>query len=353
MRVHFQGQDARAPGKRDATPVFRDPFDVRQAWVRVGDPKRHLAYATVGCQELSYGKQRLVGPLDWTNTARQFDAARLTVGREDLAVDVFAGAVVRLDDKGFNRPTPGADFHGVHAKLNRWVRRGDLDAYTFWKTEPRAASERGGVGRADIVTSGFRVARPLAHGFDVEAEMAMQRGDIAGDDLSAWGGYWIAGYRPAGVRWNPRLSVEYQYGSGDGAPGDGAVGTFDQLFPTGHLYQGVADRVGWRNIQDVRAGLQLSPSQSVSLTLDYFSFWLASRQDHLYGVDGRIVARAPVGGAEHSYVGSEVDAVVGWKLRPHVTTGGGVGLFLPGSFLREVTPGRRHIFGYVFVNYVL
>ncbi len=53
------------------------------------------------------------------------------------------------------------------------------------------------------------------------------------------------------------------------------------------------------------------------------------------------------------YVGSELDGVVGWKPRPHITTGGGLGVFLPGAFLRESTPGRRHLFGYLFVNYVL
>jgi hypothetical protein len=353
LRFQFQGQDARAPGKQNATPVFRDPFDVRQAWVRLGDPKEHWLHATIGRQELKYGAQRLAGPLDWTNTARQFDAAKLTIGRDDLSVDVFAASVVQIDEDAFNRRADGANLHGVYARLDRWAGKGVLEAYTFWKTDPRSAAELGGVGDADLFTSGFHVVRTLPRGFDLEAEMATQFGDRAGDDIAAWGGYWIGGYRIAGATWDPRLSVEYQYGSGDNDPRDGRMTTFDQLFPTGHLYQGVADRVGWRNIHDVRAGAQLEPRKGVSLALDYFAFWLASRQDHLYGVDGRIAVRAPTGGAEHSYAGSEVDGVVSWKLRPHVTAGGGLGLFLPGPFLREATPGRRHIFGYLFANYVL
>jgi len=353
LRFQFQGQDARAPGKQNANPVFRDPFDVRQAWVRLGDPKRHRVHATVGRQELKYGAQRLVGPLDWTNTARQFDAAKLTIGRDDLSVDLFAASVVRIDDDAFNRRRDGANLHGFHARLDRWVKKGVLEAYTFWKTDPRSTAELGGAGDADLFTSGFRLTRDLPRGFDFETEMATQFGDRAGDDIAAWGGYWIGGYRVAGAAWKPRLSVEYQYGSGDGDPRDGRVGTFDQLFPTGHLYQGVADRVGWRNIHDVRTGLQVEPYKDVSLTLDYFAFWLASRQDHLYGVDGRIAVRAPAGGAEHSYVGSEVDGGASWKLRSHLTTGGGLGVFVPGAFLRESTPGRRHLFGYLFVNYVL
>lgn len=353
LRFQFQGQDARAPGKQNATPVFRDPFDVRQAWVRFGDPERGWAHTTVGRQELEYGAQRLVGPLDWTNTARQFDAAKLTMGREGLSVDVFAASVVRIDDESFNRHADGANLHGVYARLDRLAGSGALEAYAFWKTDPRVPNELGAIADNDLFTSGFRMARPLPSGFDVEVEMAAQFGDRAGDDIAAWGGYWIGGYRIPGAAWKPRLSLEYQYGSGDSDPRDGRTETFDQLFPTGHLYQGVADRVGWRNIQDVRTGVQLEPRKGLTLTFDHFAFWLASRSDHLYGVAGNIVVRAPAGGAENSYVGSEIDGVVSWKVLPHVTTGGGLGLFLPGAFLRETTPGRRHLFGYLFLNYVL
>jgi hypothetical protein len=353
LRFQLQGQDARAPGRQNAAPVFRDPFDVRQAWVRLGNPKRHWVHATVGRQELNYGAQRLVGPLDWTNTARQFDAAKLTIGRDGLSVDLFAASVVPIDDESWNRRRDGANLHGLHARLGRWVKSGVLEAYTFWKTDPRSTAELGGVSDTDLFTNGFRMALPLPRGFDFETEIATQFGDRAGDDITAWGGYWILGCPTGDGAWKPRLSVEYQYGSGDSDPRDGRVGTFDQLFPTGHLYQGVADQVGWRNIQDVRTGLQVEPRKDVSLTLDYFAFWLASRQDHLYGVDGRIAVFAPTGGAEHSYVGSEIDSVASWKLRSHLTAGGGLGVFLPGSFLRESTPGRRHVFGYLFVNYVL
>ncbi len=310
LHFQFQGQDSRAPGKQNATPPFRDPFDVRQAWVRFGDPERNWSHVTVGRQELKYGAQRLVGPLDWTNTARQFDAAKLTMGREDLSVDIFSASVVRIDDKAFNRRADGANLHGVYARFDRWAGQGALEAYTFWKTDPLVPNELGGNADSDLFTSGLRVARPLPRGFDLEVEMAVQFGDHAGDDVAAWGGYWIGGYRIPGPAWKPRLSLEYQYGSGDSDPRDGRAETFNQLFPTGHLYQGVADRVGWRNIHDVRGGVQLEPRKGLALTFDYFAFWLASRSDHLYGVAGNIVVRAPTGGAERSFVGSEFDGAL-------------------------------------------
>jgi hypothetical protein len=353
LNFHFQGQDARAPGKENANGVFRDPFDVRQAWVEIGDPKKGWIHARVGRQELLYGGQRLIGPLAWTNTARQFDAAKVTVGKDDLGFDVFAASVVQIDPTGFNRHRDENNLHGIYGRLNRLVPGSKLEAFILLKTTPLVISGNGTPGDADTYTAGVRFVRKLAAGFDTEMEAARQFGTFGVDDISAWGGYWVLGYTPDGVKLSPRFSVEYQYGSGDSDPTDGKYQTFDQLFPTGHLYQGTADRVGWRNISDVRAGVAIKPHPKVNLKFDHFTFWLADRHDDLYAVNGSVAVAAPEGGATDKYVGQEVDAILSWKPVSHVTFGGGVGYFMPGQFLKETTPGDQHTFSYLFLNYIL
>ncbi len=353
LQFHFQGQDARAPGKEPAPGLFRDPFDVRQAWVQVGDAEKGLVHARIGRQPLLYGKQRLVGPLDWTNTARQFDAAKLTVGEKDLHLDLFAASVVVIDPGDFNERRDGRNLHGAYATLDGLLDKGSLEVYTLWKTDPLIVDALGRAGDQDLYTSGFRFDRLLGAGFDMETEWARQYGQFAGEDIAAWGAYGVLGYTPPGWRWSPRFSTEYQYGSGDGDAADGTRKTFDQLFPTGHLYQGTADRIGWQNVRDVRAGVQLKPHSKLGLTFDYFNYWLANKQDHLYAVNGRISVRAPEGGARSSHVGQEVDALLAWKPAAHATVGGGLGYFFTGDFLKETTPGRRHVFTYLFLNYVL
>lgn len=134
--------------------MFRDPFDVRQAWVRLGDPKEHWLHATIGRQELKYDAQRLVGPLDWTNTARQFGTAKLTIGRDDLSVDVFAASVVRIDEDAFNRRADGTNVHGVYARLDRWAGKGALEAYTFGRLTR--------VRRLSSAASAMRTSSPAA-----------------------------------------------------------------------------------------------------------------------------------------------------------------------------------------------
>lgn len=353
LEFHFQGQDARAPGKEGANGAFRDPFDVRQAWVQIGAAEKGWIRARVGRQELNYGSQRLVGPLDWLNTARQFDAVKVNMGEKDLNVDLFASSVVVIDPSDFNKHRDGNNLHGAYANLNRLAGGGSLEAYALWKTTPVVVGSGGRVGDADLLTTGFHYRRKIDGGLDVETEWATQTGTFAADDISAWGTYSILGYTPSGVALSPRLSIEYQYGSGDDDPKDSTMGTFDQLFPTGHLYQGTADRIGWRNVSDVRAGIQFKPHSKLTSSVDYFSFWLANRNDGLYAVNGSLSVAAPTGGAHSGHVGQEIDWTFVWKPAGHVALGGGLGYFFTGKFLQETTAGHRHTFSYLFLNYVL
>ena len=301
----------------------------------------------------STGRSVLLARLNWTNTARQFDAVKLNVGKKDLNVDVFASSVVVIDDEAFNRHRPGHNLHGAYGNLNRLAGEGTLDAYAFWKTTPRVVVSPSDFGDADRYTTGLRYTRSMEYGFDVATEVARQFGTFANNDVSAWGAYGILGYKPPGWKASPRFSVEYQYGSGDRDPNDEETGTFDQLFPTGHLYQGTADRIGWRNVKDIRAGVTLQPAPKGSLTLDYFSFWLASRNDNLYAVNGSISVHTPDGGAANGHVGQELDAIVMWRPHGHIAIGSGFGYFIPGGFLKETSPGHRSTFGYLMFNYVL
>jgi hypothetical protein len=89
MSLYFQGQDSReigsdrpnVPGQLGAEGD--NPFDLRQAYLELGDSKTSSLSLKVGRQVLLYGDQRLVGPLDWSNISRTFDAVKLRWSGQD------------------------------------------------------------------------------------------------------------------------------------------------------------------------------------------------------------------------------------------------------------------------------
>src|SRR5690606_39763271 len=56
--------------------------DLRLAYVELGDPENKTFGLRAGRQELVFGEMRLIGHLNWANTARSFDAVRGTRSEE-------------------------------------------------------------------------------------------------------------------------------------------------------------------------------------------------------------------------------------------------------------------------------
>ncbi len=52
------------------------------------------------------------------------------------------------------------------------------------------------------------------------------------------------------------LFVEYNYASGNKNPNGSTWGTHDQIYPSSHDKMDFGDQFGWRNIRDLRVGVQ-------------------------------------------------------------------------------------------------
>ena len=50
--------------------------------IKLGELDDHPIYARIGRQELLYGSQRLISPLDWANTRRNFNGAAILAQRQ-------------------------------------------------------------------------------------------------------------------------------------------------------------------------------------------------------------------------------------------------------------------------------
>ncbi|MDE0625632.1 MAG: alginate export family protein [Bryobacterales bacterium] len=354
LNFGFQGQDSRAPGIRKGAHnngVFRDTFDVRQAYMQIGGSEDSPVWATVGRQLLIYGDQRLIGALDWTNTSRTFDAAKLSVKAGPAEFDVFSASVVQnAPARRINQSAEGNNLHGAYGSLRKLPPKSTIEPYMLWPTTPSLLDELGLRGDLDRYTGGVRIFAKGIGPFDYNAAVVRQWGSVGAASISAWGAYAELGYTLR-MPWTPRLYAEYTFGSGDADSTDGVAGGFADLLPTAHLWHGYNDMVGWRNLRNVRAGSQLKPIRKLSVRLDYHSSCPADKADGLYNVAERRTLTVPAAGATDAKIGDEVDATLTVPLTPTITVGGGLGYMFPGPFLKAHSPGSGNSFTFLFVGY--
>jgi hypothetical protein len=337
-----QGQDSRAPGLDAGRPqaTLRDPFDLRQAYIRLGAPNS-LVRLTVGRQLLSYGAQRLIGPLDWTNTSRAWDAVKVEIGTSDLKVDLFASSVVVIDPtRGINHHRDGFNIHGAYGSMKKIVPKSTIEPYALWKS-----------GGVSVWTGGVRFAslQPV-QGFDYQAEFARQGGRVSTLVHTAQAGYGILGFLIAPSHWSPHVSGEYSYASGDPHTDAASHRTFDQLLPTNHLFYGVTDPLGWQNMRMARFGGDVKPRKQIRLFADYRWLWLDQASDALYDVTGKAAVKPKAGNTARA-VGTELDLSATWAISRQWKLGAGIGHLFAGDFLKQNSKGSGQTFPYLTALY--
>jgi hypothetical protein len=345
-----QGQDARVYGKNTGSqgPPFRDTIDLRMAYAEIA-PHRSLSLRA-GRQELAFGEQRLVGHVSWSNTARTFDGVRATYRGNGYQVDGFATSVVTIRSGDFNKSGYGNAFLGLHGSASRLPGH-VLEPYVFWRAARGVTTEALLASDLAQATVGIRWAGRLPASFDGCVEMAVQRGSVGTDDISAWAGHWQVARSVRTAPASPRFIGEYNYATGDADPADGVRAGFDHLYPTPHDKYGLADQVGWRNIHHARAGVEIKPRARWTASGSYHSWWLARPRDGLYTAGGALLARSADGSAG-VHVGQELDGQLVYSYSPQLQIAAGYAHIFPGEFLDRTTPGHAYRFPYLMVTYV-
>jgi len=350
VKFHLEGMDARAIEKNPALPPYQNTWDIRQAYVQLGDNESGMFGLRAGRQAIDFGDQRLVGEALWNNTSRTFDAIRGTFRMDGYRVDAFASSVVNQVDGTWDHHQQGNNLHGLYGGIEKLIPNATIEPYLFWRLQPSVRNEEGVIANVNEKVPGFRWAGKLPYAIDYAIEMDREFGSLGADKIRAWAGHWVAGKTVKSVWATPRLYAEFNHASGDANSKDGIRGTFDQLYPTNHDKYGLADQVGWRNISDVRAGIETKPRKNVGVNLEFNDWYLASRFDALYNVAGAPVFRS-ANGTAGTHVGEELDFIATWAILKPLQAGAGFGHIFPGQFLKNVTPGNAYNFPYVMFTY--
>jgi len=321
-----------------------DTFDLQNAFLEWDQPLANdgsLRFRA-GRQELRLGKQRLVSPLDWANARRTFDGATLDWKRAESSLTLFAVAPVRVRPYERNDHITDHGFWGVHARRS-FAGDARAEAYYYGLARESAAGEerRHTLGaRAGSSIPGTR--------FDVEGEAAYQLGEVGSAEISAGMlgaqlGYWVRESRVS-----PRFFAGFDWASGGEKPG-GEVALFDQLFPLGHAYLGIADLVARQNVIAPSLGVTLRPLPALSAELAAYHFRRAGRADGFYNAGGNLLRAADPSASRE--IGSEVDFSFAYRLGTHVQLGGGYGHFFPGAFIEQTGASENVDFAYALVQF--
>ncbi len=296
-----------------------------------------------GRQELLYGNERLISPLDWANTRRRFDGVKLFYEHEKFQIDAFYVKPVPINlSEGLNRKLDHyqeeTDFYGLYSTY-KGIPNHVFDLYFLaLRDTGDLTNPNGRVGDLSLYTIGGRLggrAGPL----DYEGELAGQWGKFAGDTIHAWMAALDSGLTFEQCPWAPRIGVGFDYGSGDDDPGDGTVETFNQLFPLGHKYLGYLDLVGRQNILATNVNLTFKPHKKATTRLAWYTFWNDATRDALYNAAGAAIRRAPQGGAGHD-IGNELDLTIQYALDVHQSLLFGYSHFWGTNFIRETGVDR-------------
>ncbi len=360
VRVFAQGKSALSTD-RDLTGGKRtldvDELDLQNGFVDLMFPLGDHGDITLrgGRQELLFGKQRLVSPLDWANTRRTFDGFSAILKIGDVTLTPFWTMPVPVQKYEYNDFDSDTQFFGVYGNMALKPIQGGVDLYYMGllrDTAVGATVYNGTVGDEERHTLGGRIYGKIdtfeKQALDYDVEAAYQLGDVGGADINAWMLGSQVGYKFAGVDMQPRLWAGLDYASGDDGAG-GSVQTFNQLYPLGHAYLGWIDQIGRQNIMDLSTGLSLAPMKKLSVDMSGHFFWRADDSDGLYNAGG-VRYRAPGTGLSRE-VGAEFDLLVKYQLETHTEIYLGYSHFFPGAFVKQSGPSRDIDFLYLILQY--
>lgn len=351
FRLYFEGINADSFGSTapdqaidvnrwDIQNFFADWTFLRNDW------GTHTA--RYGRQELVFGRQRLISPLDWANTRRNFEGGRYMLKGDSYRFDAFCTHPVNsatgyqpVADFGshFDQPNHHVWFSGAYYTYTG-MKDTVVDVYWLWldTTNLPDAGKPGGSRH----TIGSRYGRlfPRDNGervWNLDAEGGIQTGHDAGTGVLAGFFAYNVGHQWKSLPMSPRLSHDFYYGSGQGGS-SGTNNTFNTLFPLGHAYWALSDNFTGQNLFDYAVQGDIKPTKKTTLTSAYHWLALASTNDKAYNVAG-----LPVGTAQNGRdLGTACDLYGSYAFNPNFDIQMGYSWFWYGNFIDAQPATRRN-----------
>jgi len=328
MRVYAEGIDALSDFERfGPRPIEENRADLLNLFgdVRLWQNNTGELWVRLGRQELLYGIERTVSPLDWANTRRTFEGYKLFWKGERWDIDAFWVRPIFPDRTAFDSPNYDREFMGVYAA--RKLGKGRTAEFYYLRLENEAQP-------FEFDTLGTRLGDTRGPWL-WEVEAALQLGRFQGSSHTA--GAWTVGLgrRFENLPWTPTLWAYYDWASGSREIGNG----YHHLFPLTHKYLGFMDLFGRRNIESPNVLLTLSPCEKIKLLLWYYVLFLENTGDVPYTV--AMTPFNPGNRPADPYLGQELDLTATWRISARTELLLGYSHFFAGDYYR-FTPGLAY-----------
>lgn len=310
VRFYFEGilADVTANDEYDPRRIDRNWGDLTNAFVdlRLTDSSA----IRIGRQELLFGAQRTVSPLDWANTRRTFEGVRYLYREDKLSLDAFFTNFVPVDHDAFDEANYDQKFYGVYGNY----KASDSRAFDFYYLgyDNDKALNGSGVGSADfsLHTIGLRMYGKVGDWmYEFEGAPQFGRQSGAGIDHSAGFATIGLGRQFKQVKWKPTVWFYYDYASGQDAGGD--YNRYNQLFPLAHKYLGFIDATQRANIESPNVLVKLAPSKKVDLLFWYYHLMANSATDIVPSLGS-----TPTQSMTSKDWGNELDFIAKYKINP-------------------------------------
>ncbi|MEK6257514.1 MAG: alginate export family protein [Planctomycetota bacterium] len=372
VRVYIEMIDATITGNDlPVTGIDENHWDLQNAFVdlKILERDDKPVWLRVGRQELLFGAQRLVSPLDWSNIRRNFEGVRInspgttwdldawlvnpvntaTFGTAGGAGTPFVG--VAVNDHSFDHAQKNILFGGAWATY-KGVKDHTID--TFFLYDHHDALFVGGNGFPAAPPNSFPLGDRYTlatrwlgtypadcgdRAYLTEIEGGYQFGNDKGQSVQA--GYFTGGvgHTWKKVMWEPTIWGFYDWASGDDNPTDGVNGTFFQHYGLVHAYMGLIDNIARQNTSDVNYRIAVKPTKKLQLQVAHHFIQLDNRNDALYTVTGQKFGTPGVDNG--SDVGQELDLLATWTYNQNFSIEVGQFWFWYGDYVTNVQPTRQ------------
>ena len=260
----------------------------------------------LGRQVLSWGEEVLLGPADWENPGRSFDAIRVRGEGNRMVFDLFSS---KLWDS--NTQTSGngdRDFHGMNVSWRTPDMETAIEPYFLWLRDSRGQLNQ-------IYTLGLFLQARVLQSLSLKSEVSGQWGNSSG--YQAW----------AEVK-SPWMGSDRFFLSLDGFF---STPDFNPLFPSSHKWLGWADVLGRRNLSGFGAQATFSVLNHSELQLRGLHFLKTHQEKTSFESDGITPVETHSSGQS---LGSELDVSIRSFLIPSLEWQAAASIFFPSESLR-------------------